>query len=71
MGDEKVEEKKPRTAQEINNDYAQTCAKLGDMVAKRKNLDTQGELLLKQLEAINVEMLESNAYYAKQAAKPN
>jgi peptidoglycan hydrolase CwlO-like protein len=59
------EEKHPRTAQEIQNEYFQVCAQVGDIHVKIASQQSEISKRLKKVEGLNLEMLESNAYYAK------
>lgn len=60
-----MEEKQPRTPQEIQNDYSQICLQLGDQTVKQAGFEVAKGQLLDKVKVLNVELLESNAYYAK------
>ncbi|WP_196302652.1 hypothetical protein, partial [Streptococcus pneumoniae] len=57
--------KQHRTLQEIQNEYAQVCAQLGDKQYKICEEQKNCEILKDKLRSLNLESLESNAYMAK------
>lgn len=64
-----TEEKQPRTAQEIQQEYFQVCAQIGDLQVKHSLHDSEVKKRLERVKELNVEVLESNAYYAKMNAE--
>lgn len=56
---------KHRTPQEIDAEYAQVCSHIGDLAVKRLSFDEAEEECLKKVRSLNVEMLNSKAYFTK------
>lgn len=54
-----------RTAQEIQQEYSQVCLQMGDLIVKKANAEAAVEQSLNKVKALNFELMESNAHYAK------
>lgn len=54
-----------RTPQEIQNEYSQLCMRIGDIQVKTTANDIEVGKMFKRIQDINVEILASNAYFAK------
>lgn len=59
------EDKHCRSPQEIQNEYGQLCMQIGDQVIKQKGGDSVIEQIVQKVKQLNVELAESNAYYAR------
>lgn len=58
-----------RTLEQINNEYAAKCARLGDLVAKQRSLHSEAEDILRQITALQDEAEKLNAASAADEEK--